>query len=145
MEGKSYPEIQLLEAIYLKHKVSISISDIDFLGGNKDFPALVFSLGNNSFQLYVNDEYGDLQIENPLLVFCLILRELENYIHQNDYLEWCKSQLLEPANSQVRAYHMDLRNIYKDVEKIIGEINSHISSFDFELNAGAAQALRKPI
>ncbi len=143
MRETNYSEIQFLQKIYLRHKVSARVSDTDFLAGNKEYPAVVFSLNNSSFKLYVEDEYKDLQIGNPILTLCLILRELENYMYEGDYLEWCKSQTLEPESSQVRDYYMKLGNIYMEVEKILGKINSHISNFDFELNAGAAQELRK--
>ncbi len=145
MRETNYSEIQFLQKIYLRYKVSVRVSDTDFLADNKEYPAVVFSLNNTSFKLYVEDEYRDLQIDNPILTLCLILRELENYMYEDDYLEWCKAQILEPANSQVSGYYMKLGSIYMEVEKILGKINSHISNFDFELNAGAAQELRKSV
>jgi hypothetical protein len=38
---------------------------------------------------------------------------------------------------------MELGRIYTSIEKILGTIDSCISDYDFELNANAAQELRK--
>lgn len=145
METTPFPEIQALKAIYTKHQVSIKVADDDFLAGHQDHPAVDVSLEGQSFRLFVDDEYQDVQINNPILTFCLILRELEHYQEEEDYLKWCTTQFLEPANQQVRAYYMQLGKVYHAVEKIIGEIDSQISNYDFGLNAGAAQALRNPL
>ena len=52
---------------------------------------------------------------------------------------------LEPADEEVRTYHMDLGRIYREIEQLIGTVDSQISDLDFQLNAGAAQRLRNQI
>ena len=143
METTNYPEIQALKTLFTNYKVSIKVSDIDFLAGKKNYPAVDLFLAGRPLRLYVEDEYQDLQLNNPTLAFCLVLRELENYQEEEDYLTWCSAQLLDPVNPQVRAYYMDLGNIYRTVEKILGTIDSQISDYDFGLNAGAVQELRR--
>ena len=143
MKEKDYPEIQALIEIIQKHNVRISVSDDEFLAGNEDYPAVVISLNEKSFKLFADDEYKDLRLNNTLLALCVVLRELEDYEYASDYLVWCKHHAFDEANSQVREYHMSLGSIYKDVEIILGKINSQISDYDFELNAGAARELRE--
>ena len=143
MEETHYPEIQVLKEIHQKHNVNISVSNDEFLAGNEDYPAVVFTLDEKSFKLFADDEYKDLPVDNPLLSLCVVLRELEDYEYASDYFVWCKHHAFDVANSQVREYHMNLGSIYKDVEKILGKINSQISDYDFELNAGAARELRE--
>ena len=49
----------------------------------------------------------------------------------------------DAANPDARAYHMGLGDIVKQIGKWIDPIDSFVSDFDFELNAGAAQELRR--
>ena len=101
-----------------------------------------FEIDRQSFEFYVDDEYKDFDIDNPVLHLCLVLRELEGYELADDYLIWCKERFIDPADSQALVNYRNLGRIYSEVEKIIGTIDSHISDLDFELNAGAAQSLR---
>ena len=143
MDKKDYPEIRALTETYKKHSIEISVSDDEFLFGNKNYPAVTFSLGEKLFRLFADDEYHDFSVNNPILSLCIILRELEDYEYADDYIVWCKQHAFDTANLQVRDYHMSLRGIFNDVEKILGKIDSQISDIDFELNAGAAQKLRE--
>jgi hypothetical protein len=143
MNEKKYPSIIALKDIYTKFKISILVSTTDLLCDRTNYPALELSIGKNKFSLFIDDEYEDLAINNPILTFCLLLRELEDYDYALDYLEWCKHHDFDVSNSQVREYYLSLGSIYRDIENILGEINSQVSDYDFELNAGAAQFLRK--
>ncbi len=143
MKEKDYQEIQALNEIYQKHKINIRIIDNKFLSGNNDYRAVELSINKKSLILFVDDEYKDLKVNNPLLILCLILRALEDYKYADDYLVWCKNNAFEAGNSQIREYYMNLGNIYREVGKIIGKIDSQISDYDFELNAGAARKLRE--
>lgn len=142
-EKSHYPEIEELKEVHQKHEVKITVSTKDFLDGNMGYPAVVFSLKANSFHIFVDDEYQDFKNNNPLLSLCLILRELDYYSDSNDYVLWCKEHQLEPNNTQVLSYFRSLAGTYREIEKILGTIDSIINDFDFEMNAGAAFELRK--
>lgn len=137
-----FPEIQALQEIYQKYEITIHVSQDDFLTNTSNYPAIKFTINNDSFHLYINDEYEDLQYNNSLLSLCLALRELEMYHEGSDILSWCKSQQLEVNNSKVVDYYKSLSKIYVRIEEIIGTIDSQISDLDFQLNAGAIQELR---
>lgn len=142
MEEFTYPEIQALHKIHQEYDIEISVSSNDFLAAKQYYPAVVLTVQNQSFRLFVEDEYKDFQKASPLLSLCLVLRELEIYHDSDSYLDWCKECMLEPSNVQVKAYYTSLEAIYKDVRLILGKIDSQISDYDFGLNAGAAQKLR---
>ena len=142
MEETKYQEIRALQDIFQKYKIEIRVSNNEFLAGNKNYPAVVFSLEDKSFNLFVDDDYSDLKYNNHLLTLYLVLRELDYYSDSSDYILWCKEHLLEPENKQVISYYRSLGSNYRDIEKILGKIDSQISDYDFELNAGAAQELR---
>lgn len=138
-----YPEIVSLQNLIKDHSIQISMDSDTNLSSRTNYPQVTFQLQEHSFTFYVDDEYDDFLISNPPLDLCVVLRELEDYAYAEDYLVWCTSKSLQASNSQVRDQHMKLRSIYAEVEAIVGEINSHVSDYDFELNAGAAQALRE--
>ena len=138
-----YPEIERLNELWVKYKVSTKTDRNAVLGGDKFYPKVNFSLGGESFYLYVDDEYDDLRSNYPLLNFCLVLRELEGFAFSPEYKVWCQERFFDPENEQVYAAFNHLENVYKEVKTLMGEINSQVTDFDFEMNAGAAQALRR--
>jgi len=138
-----YPEVIALNELYVKHKVEIHFDSSDFLAGKKYYLKTNFTLEAKVFQFYVDDEYNDVRFNNPLLNLCLVLRELEGYQYTQDYLVWCQERYLDPKNETVLANFRDLADIYREVEKILGDINSQVSDWDFEMGSGASSELRK--
>ncbi len=139
----NYPEIEALNKIFIKHKVEIRFSTTDFLNGNKDYCAVEFKLEGKLFHFYVEDEHSDIQYNYPLLNLCLVLRELEYYAETPDYLIWCQERYFDPKNIAVLTHYRSLASIYREVEKIIGKIDSQVSDWDFEMGSGASWDLRK--
>ncbi|MDT7831066.1 hypothetical protein RQM59_01675 [Flavobacteriaceae bacterium S356] len=138
-----YREIEALNEIYVKHKVEIRFSTTDFLVDSKEYRAVTFKLGGKTFNFYVEDELDDLRYNYPLLNLCLVLRELEGYAYAQDYLVWCQERYLDPKNENILANYRNLATIYREVEEIMGNIDSQISDWDFEMGSGASWELRK--
>jgi len=139
----THPEIDALNNIYMKHKVEIRFSPTDFLAGNEEYRAVVFKLGGKVFNFYVEDDLGDIRYNYPLLNLCLVLRELEGYAYAEDYLIWCQERYLDPKNEAILANYRNLAPIYRDIEGILGTIDSQISDWDFEMGSGPSWELRK--
>lgn len=137
-----FPEINRLNALREKFDVSIRKTG-KFLRDRNYYPEVVFRIGSTSYNIYIDDEFNDLRIGNSLLNLCLVLRSLEIYEDTDDYLQWCTELGIDSSDNIARAYHMGLRTMYSEIESRIGKIDSCISDFDFELNAGAAQELRR--
>lgn len=138
-----YPEIEALNNIYVKHKVEIRFSTTDFLAGSKAYRAVTFKIGGKVFNFYVEDELDDIRYNYPLLNLCLVLRELEGYAYAQDYLIWCQERYLDPKDEAILSNYRSLATIYRDVEKIMGKIDSQVSDWDFEMGSGASWELRK--
>ena len=138
-----YPEIVALNALYIKHKVAIRFSSTDFLNGDKDYRLVTFKLEQKTFLFYVQDELGDIRYNYPLLNLCLVLRELEEYNLSPDFLIWCQERYLDASNDAVLAQYRNLGTVFRDVEAILGEINSYVSDWDFEMGSGPSWDLRK--
>lgn len=114
-----------------------------FLADYEYYKKIELIIANEQLPLFVYDEYDDLSDTNQLLNLCLVFNELEVYEDCEDFLEWCKELGLKPDNIEAGSYYMDLRIYYSKIIHILGKIEHPISSFDFNLNAGAAQLLRK--
>ncbi|KAA3611239.1 MAG: hypothetical protein D8M58_14810 [Calditrichaeota bacterium] len=138
-----FPEIDELNNIFIKHKIEIRFSSSDFLAENEDYRAVEFKVEGKTFNFYVEDENGDIRYNYPLLNLCLVLRELEFYAESDDFLIWCKERYLEPKNEKVLAHFRNLGTIYREVEKILGKIDSQVSDWDFEMGSGPMWDLRK--
>ena len=140
--AQTYLEIEQLEDLIKLHSIEVETQPGIFLTGDESYTAVKFRIGNHIHELFVFDEYDDLELNNPPLSLCLVLRELETYRDAEDFLVWCKEQGLEPGNDAARSYHMGLNSIYKRVIEVLGPIDSALSDLDFQLNSGAAQYLR---
>ena len=138
-----YPEIERLNEVYVKYRFSWKIDRSQNLVNQEYYPLIRFELEGHKFHLFVDDEYDDLRLNYPLLNLCLILRELEGYEFTSHYETWCQERFFDPENEQVRENFKHLSKVYMEVEKILGKIDSYVSDFDFEMNAGAAQKLRR--
>jgi len=143
MENNDRPEISALNNIYINYNVEIQVSRPKCLGDKKDYPSVSLKLGGRTFEMYADDEQDYFTYNYPLLNLCIVLRELEYYIETEDYLVWCTELKLDSTNEQVLAYFRGLATIYREVESIIGKIDSQISDWDFEMGSGAMYALRK--
>lgn len=138
-----YIEIHFLEDMLNAHHFSIEFLEDDFPFTALSHRWIRFYLDGKSFTLMVDDEYNDFKLNKPVLNFCLVLRELEDYKEEDDILKWCNLKGLKTNESGMLDYYRDLGHLYNEVEFILGVIDPQISSLDFELNAGAAQALRR--
>ena len=139
-----YPEIDSLRELSKRFKLLVLPSDRPPLGNEASMPAVDLFFGSSCYQLYVYDEMADLSDTNPLLNLCLVLMALEDYQEEPDFLAWCRLYGLSTAEPAFRQWHMDLRTLYPELEKRLGnKIEPFISQLDWELNAGAAQELRR--
>ncbi|PQB05391.1 hypothetical protein [Aureitalea marina] len=140
--NSDYPAIRQLAELQKALKPKITAVEGQYLQ-KEYYPLVHFELRGTTFPIYVDDEYTDLELGNRLLNLCLVLRALENYLDAEDYLVWCTQHGLDFGDSAAREYHMGLGTMVREIRKWIDPIDSFISDFDFELNAGAAQYLRR--
>jgi hypothetical protein len=141
-EKSSFPEILRLEKLIREHQILVHPIKGLLLARREDIKGVSVQIGSKTFQLYVDDEYDDLDEKNQVLALCLVLRELEQYDDAEDFLVWCNYKNLSPDSVKARNHHMELGQTFRDIEAILGNIDSQISDLDFELNSGAAQWIR---
>lgn len=138
-----YEEIDQLNVFYVRYQFSWKTDRSQLLAGKSYYPRVNFSLNGTSFWLYIDDEYDDLKKNYPLLVLCLVLRELEGYAYTSDYATWCQERFLNAQDTEVQQAFDQLKKVYYQILQWVNPIDSFVSDWDFEMNAGAAQKLRK--
>ncbi|XWN37033.1 MAG: hypothetical protein ROO71_13860 [Balneola sp.] len=85
----------------------------------------------------------DAESGNPALLLQLVIYAVEEYEAYDDFLIWCTAFGLNVSDPFILNLYKELGTIIPKVSGIIGTNINDISDYDWELNAGAAQALRE--
>lgn len=136
---KTYPEIEKLKSYLEGRKISflrIDSEDPYF------FPVLI-SINNQSWKIFIDDEYEHFNLDNSLICLYLILSALEEYEESSDYLQWCKFNNLNASDLNWLDYYKALETTYLEIESELGEIDACISDYDYTLRTGVTEELLK--
>lgn len=114
---------------------------LNYLHDNCDLKGVDFIIGEQSWPILIDDEYNDLREDRQLMALFLVLRELEIYQSEPDFLKWCMQNGSDPADFHLLEYYRSMGRSMYAIEKIIGTIDSHISSLDYELRTGIIREL----
>lgn len=109
---------------------------------DKFFFPVIFTLNNQSWTIYVYDEYEDFDVNKPLISFYLVLVALDEYWVSEDYLEWCQGYGLDATESKWLEHFRDLASTYREIEGILGKVDQCISDYDYTLRTGLGEAIR---
>ena len=132
-----FPELTNLTKLIDKHQLSVS-----YEGKEKDQLLEVdFRFNRSSLKLYIEDECGDFDLKNQGLCVYLVLKMLDDYKASQDFLEWTTCYYLNANDSLWLQYYRDLAGSLSKIESEIGAIDPFISGMDYELRAGAYNAL----
>lgn len=124
-------EIQLTALPKTKSLEDISFREIDFLSPSY------------TCKVPVDDEYEDADLDNQVLLLQLIIFAIEEYEECDDFLVWCTAFGLNASDSLSLVLFKRTAEITQKIRPIIGTDFHGISDYDWQLNAGAAQALRE--
>ena len=139
----NYPEIQLLQDFFTKHRVDLIVSQTTSIDAS--MIPVDFTFKGHTKAIQVVDEYEDIACNIPLLSLFLVLRELSILDLSTDFLDWCAENGLNASSEELRGYYHEILPFVSRFKSHFtnGVINHFISDLDYELNAGAAQFLRK--
>ena len=98
-------------------------------------------IGKQSWPILIDDEYNDLREDRQLMALYLVLRELEIYQNEPDFLKWCMHNGSDSSDFYLLEYYRSLGRAIYTIEKLIGQIDSRISSLDYELRTGTIHEL----
>ena len=134
-----YPEIEALKQYY--KDFSIQVTKLEREGNRPDAFWVNFSINKNSWDIFIDDEYQHFNENKPVINLYLTLDALEAYKESDDFLVWCKEQFLEVSNTKWLEYYKSLEIIYKEIELVLGAIDSKVSCYDYSLQTGLGKAL----
>lgn len=100
-----------------------------------------FYIGTQSWPILIADEYNDLREDRQLMALYLVLRELEIYQNEPDFLKWCMHNGSDSGDFYLLEYYRSLGRAIYTIEKLIGQIDSRISNLDYELRTGTIREL----
>ncbi|MCB9196493.1 MAG: hypothetical protein H6598_09740 [Flavobacteriales bacterium] len=103
---------------------------------------LKLSIDENSWIIYVDDEYQDLNIGNPMMCLFLVLNSLVIYQESTDYLDWCNQNGINSSELKWLDYYQELSSTYSSIDRILGEIDPCIRPLDYQLRTGVVTSLR---
>ncbi|MEO1033607.1 MAG: hypothetical protein AAFX55_19635 [Bacteroidota bacterium] len=131
-----YPEVEQLKNQLKKHKIKLSQG---FNHIREDLFFTTLSIGSQSWDILIDDEFGDFSKHNRVFDWFLVLYALETYEECEDILEWSNFHGIDTTKQL--DYYKSLATIYREIESTIGSIDPLIASFDYTLRTGVVRAL----
>ena len=94
---KYYSEIQTLQDFIKENQVSVSVLALNPLESH--LIPVELKINQLALKIYIDDEFKDLKLNNPLLNVILALRELSFIDDSQDFLQWIAWCNADASNS----------------------------------------------
>ncbi|MBO6572933.1 hypothetical protein GYB29_00465 [bacterium] len=138
-----YPQIAALYSIIEDKKIKLTALPTNPKLDSIYFREIEFSSQDFSAIIPLDDEYEDVEKGNQALMLQLIIYAVEEYEDCEDFLVWSTAFGLNSKDPFILDMYRGLGKTFPKIRDIIGTQINDISDYDWELNAGAAQALRE--
>lgn len=138
-----YPQIAELYSILEYKKIKLTALPTNPKMDSIYFREIEFNSKEFSAVIPLDDEYGDAEKGNQALILQLIIYAVEEYEDCEDFLVWSMAFGLNSNDPFILNMYRDLGKTIPKIRDVIGTDVNDISDYDWELNAGAAQALRE--
>lgn len=139
----NYPLIDRLLAAIEYFDIHIELRPSTTELDDMSFCNLQFTADEKSFDICVDDEFGDAEDEsNQALLLHLVLREGETYRDSEDFLDWCGIHGLDVASALALEIYKDLGNAIPFIHEMLGDKVTAVPEFDYQLGAGDTEMLR---
>ena len=141
-EATKYPDVLKLNKAVKDHDLVFTKLN-SFYIPSTSFITVGMQASRLNFVIPLMDEYSDFDEGKPTLALHLVLMACAEFEEAEDYLVWAKEQNLKAENEYCRFAWFHLRDEVPRIHQLLGENVEPISSFDYQLGAGATQFLRK--
>lgn len=138
-----YPQIAVLHSILEDKKIKLTALPTNPKIDSIYFREIEFSSEDLTAVIPLDDEYEDAEKGNQALMLQLIIYAVEEYEDCEDFLVWSTAFGLNSKDPFILNMYRGLGKTIPKIRDIIGTDINDISDYDWELNAGAAQALRE--
>ncbi len=142
MADGRYPEVEALDSILERAALRLSIDTGEpspSLAGRRRI--CLESPGQPPLVISVDDEYEDASDGNPALLLHLVLSECELWEETDGVGAWAAESGLNASEAGVRDLFVELTAVVPRIRSAVGSARA-LSSWDVQLGAGAAEALR---
>ncbi|MFV1884773.1 MAG: hypothetical protein ACMZ7B_09815 [Balneola sp.] len=140
---ETYSEIRELYSAIEKLQIGFRVLPVSKELEEASFRKILIRFGSTDFSIPVDDEYKDADLNNPALLLQLVIYAIEEYEDCDDFLVWSTAYGLNTSSPIHLNWYRKLGEVAPKIREIIGTGISGISDFDWQLSAGAAQALRE--
>ncbi len=139
----AYPEVDALYSLIESKKIELTVLPVIDKLEDISFREIRFQNHSYSCTFPVDDEYNDATVNNPAILLQLILYSIMEYEDCEDFLAWSMAFGLNASDSFSLDLYRRTGEMAPKIRSIIGAEFKGISDFYWQLNAGAAQALRE--
>ena len=139
-----YPEVQALVDAVREFGLSLSVEPATPELDAMSYRRIRFAAGDGRVAVIpVDDEYGDAASDNPELLLHLVMAACEVYEEADDVAGWAREVGIDADAPPADGLYRESGEACRVIRAIVGDDLRPISSWDFTLNAGAAQVLRR--
>tara|TARA_R110000868_G_scaffold306734_3_gene568132 strand:- start:63498 stop:63950 length:453 start_codon:yes stop_codon:yes gene_type:complete len=138
----TYPDAEALYSLLESKKIELVALPLTKKLDSISFREIEFICHEYSCIIPVDDEYNDASLGNTALLLQLILFSIEEYEDCDDFLVWSTAFGLNASDSFSLDLYKQTGEVAPKIRAIIGANFNGVSDFDWQLNAGTAQALR---
>ena len=93
--------------------------------------------------VWIEDEFGDFDDNNPELNLLLALYSFESYQESQDILEWANEMGISDLSPEVLAYYKSMGDSVKFFDSVGFNLEPPILYYDYHLGAGETESLRR--
>ena len=137
-----YPEIDALLSFIKTHGLKLEALDLTPELVGIHFSLIRIQSDKINLTVRVEDEHDDALNGTPALLLQMVFNSCDEYDEQDDFLVWSKAVGLVASDSQSLSIYKEIAETASLMSDLGVDYSDYISAYDWELNAGAAQALR---
>ena len=102
----------------------------------ENFNTVLFKLKSQSWELLIDDEYGYLNQNKQPICFFMVLRELELYFSEDDFLSWSKQNSSNASSAKLLDYYRELNTVSNEIMKALNGFTVEVVYLDLQLLSG---------
>jgi len=98
---------------------------------------------DQEFIIPVDNEYKDVELNNPMLFLNMILEEITHFEESDSFLDWLSGVHQLSKDPETQEFYERIKKCTLDIREIVGDEIEPIPYFEIEMNTSLAQALRE--
>lgn len=143
MSKEQYPQIQALIDCIKTHHLTFKVIEprrIDPKGLYDE--ELKMICNDQEFIIPVDNEYQDVELNNPVMFLNMILEEIVHFEESDSFNDWLSGVHQLSKDPETIEFYERIKNYTPDIRSILGNEIEPIPHFEIEMNTGLAKALR---